>query len=886
MSEERAKLLQKPRRDFPHSRVNEIPNDIHKSSINVLEEIFDTSVSTGLSKASYARNLHKFGPNVLREPETTPLYIIYLKQHLLSNFNIIASIAMVATVIMGLFRGFEPDDISFIVVITTIILFTSCFTFYSDVKRSNVMSKLQSMGAVASALVKRSGVSQNVKGDSLVPGDIIMLDSGDRVPADIIVLDSKNLKVDNSSMTGESLPVKKSNKATSDEIMLSENVVLYSTHIMEGRMTGLIIATANDTKLSKLFNFETGKEVEETPMIKEINKFMYLSIGLAVLVCSGLMIAAIIQKRIVAGIVFAITIIISCIPEGLIINYLCAETITANRVQQKSVHIKKLKACELFGNLTTLFMDKTGTITENKLHVWNFIDGNSRVIKADNFTPNDYPLIFSSLVLGSDSSLVQRLLERGVLEPEDFLDAKGNALETSVLQFAYRKDAGRALSDLLVSSRVYTMPFNSKNKYSYAIVDIFSDQEKQELQRRMLFAKGAPEYLIKLCVENQAEGFFDSQMRSYLKLSGMGERGVALACTDLTHSYPIDYDFDANPIDLKQLSDLNFSAIVSMRDKIRDYSKNTIMNLRSAGISIIMVTGDHPGTATYVARHSGIILAKGPTADQLAEKRGVDILSIDPSETSSIVLTGEKIEKLPLDRLREIFINYPEVVVARCTPEHKIIAISAMKSINDIDPQILRKNNITRRCVGVIGDGTNDAPSLKMADIGISMGGNVLLVTYSALGMQPTDIFHINKYFMDDSLIMVVNNQESFSYKVRMDLRVNGILEYMKMNILIQMVMLVLTKTRRVSIFHHGIFNNDHLNAAFLMNIAVCLIITFVQIRVFHFIELGLTLMLLVGFAVVIYGSLLTLIFDEVRKLATRRFNFFDYKPLMYHVYA
>ncbi|MES1902334.1 MAG: Potassium-transporting ATPase alpha chain 1, partial [Paramarteilia canceri] len=317
---------------------NESSNPLHLLSLKEICSKFGSSTDNGLPMRRFLENKKKYGPNVVSSRKKKSLFYIYMHEHLLTDFTFFCLSALFLSCVVVIYNKIIEDNvdienISFICTLVFIILFTSCFTFISNTKRSKIVEKLNEINSNKYVSIIRDGSIESVLTEELVPGDLVLLKVGDQIPADLIVVDSKSLKVDNSSMTGESLPVKKSNKITSKQMIHSENSLLYSTHVVDGSGTGIVVATGNSTKVSQLFHFNSdSEEVTKTPMLSEISIFIVWSMTIAAAIILILIIGAIKTHEFLKAIWFSISIFIAFIPEGLILSFTFAQSITAKNI--------------------------------------------------------------------------------------------------------------------------------------------------------------------------------------------------------------------------------------------------------------------------------------------------------------------------------------------------------------------------------------------------------------------------------------------------------------------------------------------------------------------------------------------------------------------------
>uniref|UniRef100_A0A8C4KGN1 Sodium/potassium-transporting ATPase subunit alpha n=1 Tax=Dromaius novaehollandiae TaxID=8790 RepID=A0A8C4KGN1_DRONO len=456
----------------------------------------------------------------------------------------------------------------------------------------------------------------------------------------------------------------------------------------------------------------------KTPIAIEIEHFVYLVAGVAISIGVLFFIISVSMRyKILDSIIFLIGIIVANVPEGLLATVTVSLSLTAKRMAKKNCLVKNLEAVETLGSTSIICSDKTGTLTQNRMtvaHLW-FDD---QIYSAD--TSEDqtskYPFDQSSQTWTALSKIVT-LCNRAEFRPgqENLPVMKrvvvGDASETALLKFA-EVVLGDVMDIRARNKKVAEIPFNSTNKFQLSIHETDDRNDK----RFLLVMKGAPERILERCstiMINGKEEPLDSEkaeafQTAYMELGGMGERVLGFCHLYLPENeFPDTYPFDTDSMNFPT-SNLCFVGLLSMIDPPRSTVPDAVSKCRSAGIKVIMVTGDHPITAKAIAKSVGIISATSETVEDMAKRLNVPVERVDRRQATAAVVNGMELKDMSLQQLDEVLCNHSEIVFARTSPQQKLIIVEGCQRQGAV--------------VAVTGDGVNDSPALKKADIGIAMG--------------------------------------------------------------------------------------------------------------------------------------------------------------------
>lgn len=499
--------------------------------------------------------------------------------------------------------------------LAVVVIITGIFSYYQEAKSSAIMESFKNL-VPQYATVVRDGAKHTISAEEVVVGDIVEIKGGDRIPADIRVIKSSGCKVDNSSLTGESEPQTRSNELTSENPLETRNLAFFSTNCVEGNASGVVINTGDRTIMGRIANLASGLEMGETPIAREIAHFIHLITGVAVFLgVSFFIIAFILGYHWLDAVIFLIGIIVANVPEGLLATVTVCLTLTAKRMASKNCLVKNLEAVETLGSTSTICSDKTGTLTQNRMtvaHMWF----DNHIIEADT-TEDQSGIQYDKSspgwkTLSRAAMLCSRAEFKAAQENVPILkrDCAGDASESAILK-CMEIAIGDVTGYRKKNSKVCEIPFNSTNKYH---VTIHKNAESKN-GSYLLCMKGAPERILERCGTifiNGEEKILDEEMKeafntAYLELGGLGERVIGFCDLELpTDKYPSGYSFDAESENFP-LDNLRFLGLVSMIDPPRAAVPDAVAKCRSAGIKVIMVTGDHPITAKAIAKAVGII---------------------------------------------------------------------------------------------------------------------------------------------------------------------------------------------------------------------------------------------------------------------------------------
>ncbi|KAK7482080.1 hypothetical protein BaRGS_00026664 [Batillaria attramentaria] len=703
----------------------ELEMDEHKIPIEELVSRYGSDIEKGFTDEEAARILMRDGLNKLTPPQTTPEWIKFCKQ-------MFGGFAMLLWLYLG-------------IALATVVIITGCFSYYQEAKSSAIMESFKNM-VPQKALVVRAGEKIEVNAEELVIGDIVEVKFGDRIPADIRVIRAHGFKVDNSSLTGESEPQLRTPEFTHENPLETRNIAFFSTSALEGTCRGIIVKTGDNTVMGRIANLATGLEVGDTPIAKEIEHFIHIITGFAFFLgISFFFISLFLGYKWIDAVIFLIGIIVANVPEGLLATLTVCLTLTAKRMATKNCLVKNLESVETLGSTSTICSDKTGTLTQNRMtvaHLWFEkkiweADTSETQTSRTKFTNKDDGWLMLSRVAG--------LCNRAEFKPgQENLpilrrECTGDASEIALLK-CVEMVRGDVKGMRARNPKVVEVPFNSTNKYQVSV----HEQEDKSDPRYLLVMKGAPERILERCSYYYHQGYtmpINSNFTrnfdwAYMKLGGLGERVLGFCDWYLdADRFPKGFPFDADEPNW-QLSGLRFVGLMAMIDPPRAAVPDAVSKCRSAGIKVIMVTGDHPITARAIARGVGIISHHHMTVDELAEQRGVSVEMIDPKEAPATVVHGGDLKNLSQEQLDDILKNFGEIVFARTSPQQKLIIVEGCQRQGQI--------------VAVTGDGVNDSPALKRADIGVAMG-----IAGSDVSKQAADMI-----LLDDNFASIVTGVE------------------------------------------------------------------------------------------------------------------------------
>ncbi|XP_075678682.1 sodium/potassium-transporting ATPase subunit alpha-B-like isoform X2 [Dermatophagoides pteronyssinus] len=730
----------------------EVEIEEHRIPLPSLCSRLGTDPDLGLTKQQAAEILARDGPNALTPPKQTPEWVKFSK-NLFGGFAMLLWIGallcfLAYSIQASSFDDAVDDNLYLGVVLATVVIVTGIFSYYQEAKSSRIMDSFKNM-IPQYATVIRNGVKMTVSVEEVVLGDLVEVKGGDRIPADLRVIYAAGFKVDNSSLTGESEPQSRSPECTNVNPLETKNIAFFSTNCVEGTGKGIVINTGDRTVMGRIANLASGLEMGDTPIAKEITHFIHIITGVAVFLgVSFFFIAFILGYHWLDAVIFLIGIIVANVPEGLLATVTVCLTLTAKRMAKKNCLVKNLEAVETLGSTSTICSDKTGTLTQNRMtvsHLWF----DNQIFDADTTEEQTRSSFNRSSRTFRPLSLVASLCSRAEFLPgQDHIpvmkrECTGDASESAILK-CMELIEGQVLAFRERNPKACEIPFNSTNKYHVTVNQIMPSINDYGDCKYVLCMKGAPERILERCSNIMINGerlplddeYQKAFNKAYMELGGLGERVIGFCFLPLpTKEFPSGFNFNGEDINFP-LKDLCFLGLISMIDPPRAAVPDAVAKCRSAGIKVIMVTGDHPITAKAIAKSVGIISEGNGTLEDIAEKRKVPVTEIDPREAKAIVVHGSQLKEFDQEQLDDVLHNHTEIVFARTSPQQKLIIVEGCQRLGAI--------------VAVTGDGVNDSPALKKADIGIAMG-----IAGSDVSKQAADMI-----LLDDNFASIVTGVE------------------------------------------------------------------------------------------------------------------------------
>merc|ERR1711892_1607472 len=726
----------------------ELEIDVHKVSVDELLKRFNTEVERGLTTEQAEKNLLEYGANALTPPPTTPEWIKFC-QNLFSGFACLlwlgAILCYIAYGIQASAYEEPPDDNLYLgVVLTVVVTVTGIFSYYQESKSAAIMESFKNL-VPQYALCRRDGEKVTLPAVELTLGDIVEVKFGDRLPADIRILEARGFKVDNSSLTGESEPQARSPEFTHENPLETKNIGFFSTNAVEGTCVGMVVNIGDNTVMGRIAGLASGLASDETPIAKEIAHFIHIITGVAVFLgVTFFIIAFILGYNWLDAVIFLIGIIVANVPEGLLATVTVCLTLTAKRMASKNCLVKNLEAVETLGSTSTICSDKTGTLTQNRMtvaHMWF----DNKIVEAGTSEDQSGSSFDKAAPGWKPLERVGILCNRAEFKPnQDNVailkrEVNGDASEAAILKCT-ELSKGNVMEYRKNNKKVCEIPFNSTNKFQVSI----HESEDKSIDGYLMVMKGAPERILERCstiVVNGKELPMSDQWKNsfetaYMELGGLGERVLGFCEFVLPKDkYPTGYPFDPEEENFP-LDGLRFVGLMSMIDPPRAAVPDAVVKCRSAGIKVIMVTGDHPITAKAIAKSVGIISEGMETVEDIAARLNVPVKDVNPRDARACVVHGGELKDLGEKQIDEILMYHSEIVFAGTSPQQKLIIVEGCQRMGAI--------------VAVTGDGVNDSPALKKADIGVAMG-----IAGSDVSKQAADMI-----LLDDNFASIVTGVE------------------------------------------------------------------------------------------------------------------------------
>ena len=629
--------------------------------ISQVEKELQTNIKEGLTEEQVKANYEKYGMNELKQKKKKSLFVKFLEQF--KDFMII--VLIIAAIVSGAVGIAEGEGITDTIIILIVVVLNAIIGVVQESKAEKSLEALQKLSAHASKVV-RNGKVTVVQSRELVPGDVVVLDTGDYVPADLRIVESANLKSQEASLTGESVPVDKNTETIDDEkVSLGDrtNMLFSSSLITYGRGKGIVVETGMNTEVGKIAKIISDTEGTETPLQTKLNK-LGKTLGIAALaICVVIFIIGIAYgKDVIDMFMTAVSLAVAAIPEGLAAVSTIVLAIGVQRMVKKNAIIKKLPAVETLGSATVICSDKTGTLTQNKMTVQKvFVNNEVKEVADIKDISNELDRLMQVCTLCNDTKI----------GAENQLT--GDPTETALIDLGFKINFD--VKEVLELKRVKEIPFDSDRKLMTTVNKVG--------EKYLVYTKGGIDELLARCNSYIVNGEVKTDLANYKAEIDKYNVGMAKdALRVLAMAYK-ELDHEPTDEEMKNIeNDLIFVGMVGMIDPPREEVKVAVEKCKTAGIKTVMITGDHKITAVAIAKALGIL------------------------ENEDEAITGSELEEMSDEDLTKNIRKYS--VYARVSPEHKVRIVKAWQANGEI--------------VAMTGDGVNDAPALKTADIGCAMG--------------------------------------------------------------------------------------------------------------------------------------------------------------------
>jgi len=775
----------------------------HLLQLSEIETLLKTNFKTGLTEAESLARLERNGKNLLTPPPRSPLWKKFL-HHVAGGFAILLWIGGILCFIVYGLDG-SVENLTLGIVLVTVVIMTGTFSFYQDVKAEKVLAGFMKLTPTLCDVI-RDGETARISAENIVVGDVVFFEKGNKVPADVIMLMSNGVKVDNSSLTGESEPQKRAIKSTDISPFTSRNVAFYGTNVTEGNGSGVAIRTGDATAIGMIADATQKGEKPEALMVAEIDRFVniiaVIALGIGI---TFLIIAIITGYTVFESVIFTIGIIVANVPEGLLATVTLSLTITAERMASKEVLVKNTQTVETLGAVNVICSDKTGTLTQNHMIVRHAIFNSSKVTS----TTQGREFTSQSLFGSAADEMAKRtasVLKPGISSPQKGGDSiqmgQGPEWQTGIHPVSAEGTIGQRaktsteLDKLLLCGALCnhaTFAPGEKDKeitkrkttsdpsegailkfcHSYLSVYEVREQFKEVAcipfnsaakwmatihvaeKGHKIIIKGAPERVMERCsthgTKNQdmTEEIRNDIDEASREVAENGERVMAFAeldCPDLPHGFefnteePESYNFP--------ITNFRFIGILSMEDPPRPEVPSAVQCCHEAGVQVVMVTGDHPLTARNIAAQVGIVRSIHGIRAQIYDCKKPKDVRRDPNNPG-VVVTGSELDSFDEDDW-DYVLSRKDIVFARTLPEQKQTIVANFQ----------KKGNV----VAVTGDGVNDAPALKKADVGIAMGSGSQVSHDAADMILMDDNFASIVKGIEEGRLIFVNLKKSIAY--------------------------------------------------------------------------------------------------------------------------
>ena len=631
--------------------------------VKEVEQQLGTDLKKGLSSDEVVKRQEKYGFNELKAAKKKTLLQRFLDQF--KDFSII--VLIIAAIVSGAVGIANGEGVTDTIIIMIVVIVNAIIGVSQEAKAEKSLEALQKLTDHAAKVIRNENITV-IPAKELVPGDIVVLDTGDYIPADLRVIEAVNLKAQESSLTGESVPVEKNiEKIENNEVGIGDrvNMLFSSSLVTYGRGKGIVVETGMTTEVGKIAGMINDVEKQETPLQTKLNKLGKTLGIVALAICVFIFIVGLIQgKEPIGMFMTAVSLAVAAIPEGLAAVSTIVLAIGVQKMVKKNAIVKRLPAVETLGSATVICSDKTGTLTQNKMTVKK-IFWNDAIRDLDNIGENEIDEELKKLVYANMLCNDTKISNEGELT--------GDPTETALVDMAFKLDFDPSIYDR--TPRIEEVPFDSERKLMTTVNKVDDDY--------VVYTKGGIDELLKRCNSYEINNNVNNDLGAYInKIRQENEKMAKEALRVLGCAYKVIDHFPSKE-EMKNIeNNLTFIGMVGMIDPPRQEAKVAVEKCKTAGIKTVMITGDHKITATAIARELGIL------------------------ENDDEAITGQDLENMTDEELEKNVRHYS--VYARVSPEHKVRIVKAWQKNGEI--------------VAMTGDGVNDSPALKTSDIGCAMG--------------------------------------------------------------------------------------------------------------------------------------------------------------------
>ncbi len=625
------------------------------------ENKLQTDIQVGLNDDEVKRRKETYGLNELQAKKKKSLLVKFLEQF--KDFMII--VLIISAIISGIIGVAEGEGITDTVIIMLVVIVNAIIGVAQENKAEKSLEALQKLSSHV-AKVMRNGKLVVLPSKELVPGDVVILETGDYVPADLRLVEAINLKAQESALTGESVPVEKtSEKIEKLDIGIGDriNMAFSSSLITYGRGKGIVVKTGMNTEVGKIAGIINEAEETQTPLQEKLGKLGKTLGIVALAICAIIFVIGLLYgKEPVHMFMTAVSLAVAAIPEGLPAVSTIVLAIGVQRMVKKNAIIKKLPAVETLGSATVICSDKTGTLTQNKMTVEKVFYNNELfdISQIKNVDEDLNKLVLTSMLCNDTKVAEDKTLT-------------GDPTETALVDLGFRLNFEPSLYDNY--NRVAEIPFDSDRKLMTTV--------NKMGEKYIVYTKGAVDELLRRCNRYLIKNEIKENLEEYKKQIEINNEKMAKSALRVLGMAYKEMDHQPSNGEIENLEkDLIYIGMVGMIDPPREEAKLSVEKCKTAGIKPVMITGDHKITAVAIAKSLGIL------------------------ENEEEAITGTELEKMSQEELEKNIRQYS--VYARVSPEHKVRIVKAWQANKEI--------------VAMTGDGVNDAPALKIADIGCAMG--------------------------------------------------------------------------------------------------------------------------------------------------------------------